>query len=45
MVTCRTLRDAHRFGFESYEKLAADGEKLVNTGIELIEKFPEVANI
>ncbi|WP_013323688.1 NifX-associated nitrogen fixation protein [Gloeothece verrucosa] len=45
MVVCRTVRDAHRFGFESLEKLAADGEKLVENGIELIQRFPEVANL
>lgn len=45
MVVCRTLRDAHRFGFDSLEKLATDGENLVNSGIELIERFPEVANL
>ena len=45
MVVCRTVRDAHRFGFESLEKLASEGEKLVQRGIELIECFPDVANL
>lgn len=40
----RNLRDVHRFGFDSMEKLAAQGTKFVNQGIEMIEKFPEVAN-
>lgn len=41
----RTLRDAHRFGFESLEKLAEEGEKLSKAGIELSQRFPEVARL
>ncbi|MGK7931447.1 MAG: NifX-associated nitrogen fixation protein [Microcystaceae cyanobacterium] len=44
MVVNRTLRDAQRFGFDSLEKLAERGEKLINSGVEIIEKYPEVAN-
>lgn len=40
----RHLRDVHRFGFESMEKLAAEGAKLVEAGVEMIEKFPEAAH-
>ncbi len=43
IVVNKHLRDVHRFGFESLEKLAAEGEKLVDAGVEMIEKFPEVA--
>ena len=43
IVVNKHLRDVHRFGFETYEKLAAEGDKLVAAGIEMIEKFPEVA--
>lgn len=43
IVVNKYLRDIHRFGFESMEKLAAEGEKLVAAGVEMIEKFPEVA--
>lgn len=39
----KQLRDVHRFGFESLEKLAQEGEKLVAQGVEMIKKFPEVA--
>lgn len=45
MVVCRTLRDAQRFGFESLEKLAEQGEKLTQSGVELLERFPEVARL
>ncbi len=43
VVVNRYLRDVHRFGFPSLEKLAEEGEKLVAAGVAMIEKFPEVA--
>jgi len=43
VVVNRHLRDVHRFGFESLEKLVAGGEKLVSEATAMIEKFPEVA--
>jgi len=43
VVVTNFLRDAHRFGFESLEKLAEAGEKHVSSGVEMIERFPEVA--
>ena len=43
VVASRVLRDIHRFGFDSLSKLAADGEKLVNEAVQIIEKFPEPA--
>jgi probable nitrogen fixation protein len=43
IVINKQLRDVHRFGFETMEKLAAEGTKLVEAGVEMIEKFPEVA--
>jgi probable nitrogen fixation protein len=44
IVINKNLRDVHRFGFESLEKLEAEGEKLVAAGVEWIEKYPEVAH-
>ncbi|MBC7163278.1 MAG: NifX-associated nitrogen fixation protein [Immundisolibacter sp.] len=44
IVVNKQLRDLHRFGFESLEKLAAEGEKLVAAGVEMITKYPELAN-
>ena len=44
IVVNKQLRDVHRFGFETLEKLAAEGEKYVAAGVEMIEKFPQVAN-
>ena len=43
IVVNKQLRDVHRFGFLSLEKLAEEGTKYVQQGIEMIEKFPEVA--
>lgn len=43
IVVNRQLRDVHRFGFDSLEKLAAEGDKLVDAGIGMIDRFPEVA--
>lgn len=44
MVVSRTLRDAQRFGYDSLEKLAAQAEKLIDSGVQTIQKFPETAN-
>ncbi|MEM1240223.1 MAG: NifX-associated nitrogen fixation protein [Cyanobacteria bacterium P01_H01_bin.26] len=45
ILVSKTLRDAHRFGFDSLEKLNAEGEKLVKKGIDLAERFPAVCNL
>lgn len=37
------LRDIHRFGFVTYEKLAEAGDKLVADAIANVEKFPDAA--
>ncbi|MDX2204171.1 MAG: NifX-associated nitrogen fixation protein [Hyphomicrobiaceae bacterium] len=43
VVLSRHLRDVHRFGFDSVEKLATEGEKLVVAAVETINAYPEVA--
>ncbi len=43
VVVNKHLRDVHRFGFETLGKLVEEGEKLVRAGVDMIEKFPEVA--
>lgn len=45
LLVKKTLRDAHRFGFDSFEKLAEEGESLVNKGVELAKRFPEVGEL
>jgi probable nitrogen fixation protein len=44
IVVNKQLRDVHRFGFDNFAKLAAEGDKYVNGGVEMIQKFPDVAN-
>ena len=44
VVVNKQLRDVHRFGFETIEKLSAEGGKFVSAAVEMIHKFPEVAN-
>ena len=44
IVLSRTLRDAQRFGYPSLQKLAAQGERLVESGLKSIEKFPDAAD-
>ncbi|CAH2394325.1 NifX-associated nitrogen fixation protein [Mesorhizobium ventifaucium] len=39
----KSLRDVHRFGFETFRKLAEAGTKLVGDAIAAIETYPEVA--
>jgi probable nitrogen fixation protein len=44
VVLNKQLRDVHRFGFESMDQLADEGDKLVNAAIEMVGKYPEVAD-
>lgn len=45
LLTVKTLRDAHRFGFESLEKLAEEGEKYVEKGLDLAKRYREVSKL
>src|SRR5437868_152682 len=44
IVVNKQLRDVHRYGFDNLGKLADEGDKFVNAGVEMIEKFKNVAN-
>lgn len=44
VVVTKSLRDVHRFGFESIDKLAEEGSKLVDAAVAMIREFPQVAN-
>jgi len=44
IVVNKQLRDVHRFGFETMEKLAAEGEKYVAAGIEMVTQYRDVAD-
>ena len=41
----KTLRDVHRFGFPSVEKLSQDSEKIISKAVELVNKYREVAEL
>ena len=43
VVISRFLRDVHRFGYETVEKLSDAGQALVDEAVDWIEKYPEVA--
>lgn len=45
LLVKKTLRDVHRFGFNSLDKLAEEGENLVAKGVDLAKRFPEVGNL
>ena len=44
IVVDKTLRDIHRFGFPSLEKMCEQSDKIISRAKELIEKFSEAAN-
>jgi probable nitrogen fixation protein len=39
----KSLRDVHRFGFESVEALAREGEKMTDQAVATIHAYPEIA--
>lgn len=43
IVVNKQLRDVHRFGFESLERLAEEGRKFVALGIAMTAQYPDVA--
>ena len=45
VVVEKTLRDVHRFGFDSPEKLISDAETLVAKSVGLINTYREVAKL
>ena len=45
VVMDKTLRDVHRFGFESLSKMKDEGDKLLSVALEIIGKHPEVAGL
>ena len=45
VVLDKTLRDVHRFGFSSLEKMIEDSEKLISRAAELVEAHRDVAKL
>ncbi|TDN58817.1 NifX-associated nitrogen fixation protein [Paraburkholderia sp. BL10I2N1] len=43
VVVNKQLRDVHRFGFASLEKLAEAGAKLLDEAVEVIRTYPAIA--
>lgn len=44
VIFSKTLRDVHRFGFESLDALAQEGMKAVKMALDVIGEYPDVAN-
>jgi probable nitrogen fixation protein len=44
IVYSKYHRDVHRFGFDSLEALGKQGDKIVDEGVAMIAKHPDVAN-
>jgi len=44
VVVNKSLRDVHRFGFDSIAKLNDEAGKFIASATEIMAKFPEVAN-
>lgn len=45
VVMDRTLRDVHRFGFDSLSKMKSESDKYLSVALEIIGKYPEVAGL
>lgn len=43
IVVDKTLRDVHRFGFKSLQRMNDDAEKVISRAVDIIEKYPEAA--
>ncbi len=43
VVISKHLRDIHRFGFETWAKLAEGGEALVESAVQTIDAYPDAA--
>ena len=45
VVLDRTLRDVHRFGFESLSKMKDEADKYLSVALEIVGRFPDVAGL
>jgi probable nitrogen fixation protein len=45
VVMDKTLRDVHRFGFESLSKMKDEADKVLSVALEIVGKYPEVAGL
>jgi probable nitrogen fixation protein len=45
VVMDKSLRDVHRYGYESLSKMKDEGDKILSVALEIIGKYPEVAGM
>ncbi|MBV8384655.1 MAG: NifX-associated nitrogen fixation protein [Planctomycetaceae bacterium] len=45
VVFDKTLRDVHRFGFNTFEQMEAEAQKIVSQALALVQKYREVAEL
>ncbi|HEX5393846.1 MAG TPA: NifX-associated nitrogen fixation protein [Rhodocyclaceae bacterium] len=45
VVMDKTLRDVHRFGFDSLSKMKTEADKYLSVALELVGKYSEVAGL
>ena len=45
VVMDRTVRDVHRFSFDSHSKMKDEADKFLSVALEIIGKYPEVAGL
>ncbi|MGB0127664.1 MAG: NifX-associated nitrogen fixation protein [Rhodocyclaceae bacterium] len=45
VVMDRTLRDVHRFGFDSLSKMKDEADRLLSVALEIVGKYSEVAGL
>jgi probable nitrogen fixation protein len=45
VVMDKTLRDVHRYGYESLSKMKDEADKLLSVALEIVGKHPEVAGM
>ena len=45
VVMDRTVRDVHRYGYDSYSKMKDEADKYLSVALEIIGKYPDVAGL
>lgn len=45
VVVDKTLRDVHRYGYESLSKMKDEADKLLSVALEIVGKYPEAAGM
>jgi probable nitrogen fixation protein len=45
VVMDKTLRDVHRYGYESLSKMKDEADKLLSVALSMVGKYPEVAGM